>query len=100
MYQQGLLALALHRYGDHATAMDIMRSLDERAIRSKELGMYWKYNRGWFWHELPIETHVLLLEAFAEVAGDMTAVDEMKIWLLKNKQTNHWKTTKATAAAI
>lgn len=100
LYQQGLLALALHRYGDHATAMDIMRSLDERAIRSKELGMYWKYNRGWFWHELPIETHVLLLEAFAEVAGDMTAVDEMKIWLLKNKQTNHWKTTKATAAAI
>lgn len=100
LYQQGLLALALHRYGDHTAAMDIMRSLDERAIRNEELGMYWKYNRGWFWHELPIETHVLLLEAFAEVAGDMASVDEMKIWLLKNKQTNHWKTTKATAAAI
>ena len=100
VYQQGMIALALHRYGEHSAAMDIIRSLEERAIRSKELGMYWKYNRGWFWHDLPIETHVLLLEAFAEVANDMSAVDEMKIWLLKNKQTNHWKTTKATASAI
>ncbi|MEZ5044192.1 MAG: alpha-2-macroglobulin family protein [Saprospiraceae bacterium] len=100
LYQQGLLALALHRYGDHTAAMDIIRSLEERAIKNDELGMYWKYNRGWFWHELPIETHVLLLEAFAEVAGDMAAVDEMKIWLLKQKQTTNWKTTKATAAAV
>ena len=100
VYQQGMIALALHRYGEQAAAMDIIRSLDERAIRNEELGMYWKYNRGWFWQDLPIETHVLLLEAFAEVANDMTAVDEMKIWLLKNKQTSHWKTTKATAAAI
>lgn len=100
LYQQGMIALALHRYGEHEAAMDIIRSLEERAIRSQELGMYWKYNRGWFWHDLPIETHVLLLEAFAEVANDLAAVDEMKIWLLKNKQTNHWKTTKATASAI
>lgn len=100
LYQQGMIALALHRYGEHEAAMDIIRSLEERAIRSQELGMYWKYNRGWFWHDLPIETHVLLLEAFAEVGNDLTAVDEMKIWLLKNKQTNHWKTTKATASAI
>ena len=100
LYQQGMIALALHRYGEHGAAMDIIRSLEERAIKSKELGMYWKYNRGWFWHDLPIETHVLLLEAFAEVANDMVVVDEMKIWLLKNKQTNHWKTTKATASAI
>lgn len=100
LYQQGMIALALHRYGEHEAAMGIIRSLEERAIKSEELGMFWKYNRGWFWHQLPIETHVLLLEAFAEVANDMVAVDEMKIWLLKNKQTNHWKTTKATAAAI
>lgn len=100
LYQQGMIALALHRYGEHQVAMDIIRSLEERAIKNPELGMYWRYDGGWFWHELPIETHVLLLEAFAEVSGDMAAVDEMKIWLLKNKQTNHWKTTKATAAAI
>ena len=85
LYQQGMLALALHRYGDQESAMNIMRSLSERAIRKKEMGMYWVYDRGWFWHQLPIETHVLLLEAFAEVAKDMEAVDEMKIWLAEKQ---------------
>ena len=42
----------------------------------------------------------MLTEAFAEVAEDEAMVEELKIWLLKNKQTNHWKTTKATAAAV
>ncbi|MBK7692454.1 MAG: hypothetical protein IPJ31_15585 [Bacteroidetes bacterium] len=34
------------------------------------------------------------------MSSDINEVDELKIWLLKNKQTQHWKTTKATADAI
>ncbi|MCB0585653.1 MAG: alpha-2-macroglobulin, partial [Phaeodactylibacter sp.] len=41
-----------------------------------------------------------MIEAFSEVAEDKDAVEQMKIWLLKNKQTTHWKTTKATANAV
>ena len=41
-----------------------------------------------------------MIELFAEVAQDLAMVDELKVWLLKNKQTNHWKTTKATASAV
>jgi uncharacterized protein YfaS (alpha-2-macroglobulin family) len=62
--------------------------------------MYWKYDRGYYWYQLPVETHALLIEVFAEVAKDEKSVEEMKVWLLKNKQTNHWKTTKATSAAV
>jgi hypothetical protein len=36
---------------------------------------------------------------FAEVANDTKTVDALKTWLLKNKQTNNWKTTRATAEA-
>ena len=100
LYEQGLLALALRRYDKKETALRVMRSLKERALKSEELGMYWNYPRGYFWNQLPIETHALLTEAFAEVAEDEVMVEELKIWLLKNKQTNHWKTTKATAAAV
>jgi len=100
IYQQGLIALAMHRSGRKAEAERIVRSLRERALQSDELGMYWKYQRGWFWHELPIETHVQMIEVFDEVAADPATVDELRIWLLKNKQTSHWKTTKATAAAV
>jgi hypothetical protein len=41
----------------------------------------------------------LLIEVFQEVGKDTKTVDDLKTWLLKNKQTSNWKTTKATAEA-
>ena len=103
VYEEGMLALALQRMNNKRksdTPQKIVKSLTERAIRKEELGMYWKYDRGYYWYQLPVETHALLIEVFAEVAKDEKSVEEMKVWLLKNKQTNHWKTTKATSAAV
>ena len=100
LYQQGMLALGLQRANKTKTPAKIVASLKERALHNEELGMYWKYPSGYYWHQLPIETHALLTEVFAEVAKDDAAVAELKQWLLKNKQTNAWKTTKATAASI
>ena len=99
-YAQGMLALALHRFEDKTTPAQIVKSLNERAIRSEELGMYWKSPAGYYWYEAPIETQALMIELFAEVAKDDKALDELKVWLLRNKQTTHWKTTKATSEAI
>jgi hypothetical protein len=99
-YQQGMLALALQRFEDKSTPAQIVKSLGERAIRSEELGMYWKSPAGYYWYEAPIETQALMIELFAEVGKDEKAVDELKVWLLRNKQTTHWKTTKATSEAI
>jgi len=100
LYEQGMLTLALHRNGNADTATEIIASLKERALQHEELGMYWKYNTGFYWYQLPIETHALMIEVFDEVAQDPKSVDELKLWLLKNKQTNNWKTTKATSAAV
>ncbi len=100
IYEQAMLALALHR-SEAAGATDrIMRSLKERAIVHPEMGMYWKTPRGYFWYQHPIEQQALLIEAFSEITDDAEAVDAMKAWLLKHKQTNAWRTTKATAEAI
>ncbi|MEL6720796.1 MAG: alpha-2-macroglobulin family protein, partial [Bacteroidota bacterium] len=99
-YQQGLMALALDRMQDSKTPSKIVKSLKERAIKKNELGMFWKYDRGYFWHQMPIETHALMIEVFDEITDDQKSVEELKIWLLKNKQTTHWKTTKATASAV
>ncbi len=100
IYQEGMIGLVLHRHQRKEAAQKIVRSLKERAIMNEELGMYWKADRGYYWYQLPIETHALMIELFAEVAKDMEVVDELKLWLLKNKQTNHWKTTKATSSAV
>ncbi|HEU5164440.1 MAG TPA: alpha-2-macroglobulin, partial [Chitinophagaceae bacterium] len=99
-YMQGMIALTLNRTGDAKTPAAILKSLKETSINNEELGMYWKDNSGgWFWHQAPIETQALLIEAFSEISKDTGTVDDLKTWLLKNKQTTNWKTTKATAEA-
>lgn len=99
-YLQGMIALALNRMEIPSVPHDIIKSLKENAIYSEELGMYWKdITSGYYWYQAPIETIVLLIEAFSEVAQDVKSVEAMKTWLLKNKQTNDWKTTRATAEA-
>ncbi|MCG3166041.1 MAG: hypothetical protein POELPBGB_01817 [Bacteroidia bacterium] len=99
-YMQGMIALALHRYGTKTIPSDIMKSLKENSLQNDEMGMYWKdMSGGFYWHQAPIETQALMIEAFDEVANDQDAVAELKIWLLKQKQTQDWKTTKATAEA-
>ncbi|ASV29407.1 alpha-2-macroglobulin family protein [Maribacter cobaltidurans] len=101
LYSKGMLALIAHRSGDEVTAKKILRALKENSVNSEELGIYWKENKSsWYWYQAPIETHSLLIEAFSEIEKDTTTVDDLKIWLLKNKQTNQWKTTKATTEAI
>ena len=99
-YLQGMIALALNRTGNKTTATDIMKSLKENSISSDEMGMYWKdMSSGYYWYQAPIETQSLLIEAFDEVANDSVSVENLKVWLLKQKQTQDWKTTKATAEA-
>lgn len=101
LYSKGLLALVLHRKDDKSTSNKILQSLKENSITSEELGMYWKENTAsWYWYQAPIETQSLLIEAFSEIQNDTQTVDNLKIWLLKNKQTSQWKTTKATTEAV
>jgi hypothetical protein len=100
-YMQAMIALSLNRINDNKTAQAIIKSLKENSINNQELGMYWKdwSHSGYWWYEAPIESQAMMIEAFSEIEKDPKTVDDLKTWLLKNKQTNNWKTTKATAEA-
>jgi hypothetical protein len=100
-YMQAMIALALHRSNDAVTPKAIIRSLKENAIYKEELGMYWKEwtTGGYYWHQAPIESQAMMIEAFMDIDKNNTTVDDLKTWLLKQKQTQNWKTTKATAEA-
>lgn len=101
LQSKAMLALIYHRTGEKEKAQAIIRSLKDYAVQSDEQGMYWKDNSsGWDWWKNPIETQTRLIEAFYEVSDDEESVEKMKVWLLKNKQTNHWASTKATTEAI
>jgi len=99
-YMQGMIALALFRTGDQQTARAILASLRETAIVDPEQGMYWKgMEGGYYWYQAPVETEALLIEAFREIAHDTAADRRLKTWLLRQKQTHQWATTRATADA-
>ena len=98
---QGHLAIALTRFGDKPAAQGIMKSIKEFSVENEEMGMFWRDTEAsWWWYRAPIETQALMVEAFDEVMNDAKAVEDCKVWLLKQKQTQDWKTTKATADAI
>ena len=63
--------------------------------------MYFKEftNGGYYWYESPIESQAMMIEAFSDIDKNNTTIDDLKTWLLKQKQTQNWKTTKATAEA-
>src|SRR5205814_8110278 len=99
-------AISLHRFNafksvNDPTPMDILKSIRERSVSNQEMGMFWRDTElSWWWYHAPIETQALMIEAFDEVARDAKAVEDCKVWLLKQKQTRDWKTTKATADAV
>ena len=119
-YFLGLIALGLNRYkeeipkkfhgvfnshkmkdyGSNNIPQKIITSLKENALYSEEMGMYWKPDWGYYWYQLPIETYAMMIEVFSEVANDNESVDGLKTYLLKQKQTQDWGTTKGTADAI
>ena len=110
LYAKAMTALVQYRNGNSVVAGDIMSSLKENSIHSDELGMYWKDNvSGWNWYQSPVEIQARMIEAFNEIEStnlsqttkDKSSIlDELRVWLLKNKQTSQWSTTKATAEAI
>jgi hypothetical protein len=98
---QAHLAVGLKRFGDKDTPAGIMASIKERSVANEEMGMFWRdLELQQFWFRAPIETQAMMIEAFDEVSNDQKSVEECKVWLLKQKQTQDWKTTKATADAI
>ncbi len=98
---QAHISLGLKRFGDKDTPKAIMASIKERSVSNEEMGMFWRDTElSWWWYHAPIETQAVMIEAFDEVMNDTKAVEDCKVWLLKQKQTQNWKTTKATADAV
>ncbi len=98
---QGYLSLALKRFKKLDTPQKILASIKERSVSDEEMGMFWREDElSWWWYRAPIETQALMIEAFSEVTDDTIAMEDCKVWLLKQKQTQNWQTTKATADAV
>jgi len=98
-YIRAMIAVVFNRSNESKTAQTIMASIKEHALYSEESGMYWKSLSGYYWYESPVETQVMLIEAFDEILHDQQSIARMKTWLIKQKQVQDWGNTKATANA-
>ncbi len=100
-YMQAMAALALYRNDDSKTAKAIIESLKQNSITNEEMGMYFKdfTKGGYYWYQAPIESQAMMIEAFSDIDKNENTVNDLKTWLLKQKQTQQWPTTKATAEA-
>jgi len=98
---QAHIALGLKRFGDQGTPAAIVASLLERSVNDEELGRYWRdTEQHWWWYRAPIETQAMMIEAFREIGKDEKIADDCRVWLLKQRQTQAWPSTKSTADAI
>lgn len=105
--RQAEVALILFRIGQTEKAKDIMEAIRQQAFTKQDQGMYWSkdsypilYCRYYPWYEAPIERQALLIEAFTEIMHNDKEIDQMKQWLLMQKQGQYWSNTKATTEAI
>ncbi|MBX9449493.1 MAG: hypothetical protein KL787_07160 [Taibaiella sp.] len=100
LLQKSQMAIIAQRNRDGKTAGLLVQSLDETSHENEEMGVYWKsLTGGYYWYDAPVSTQAAIIEAFTEVGGYEQEVEGMKKWLLKQKQTQHWSSTIATADA-
>ena len=93
--------LALYDFRTKGTSWNsTVASLHELAKSNPRQGMYWNNGNGLKWNEMPIEAHASIMELMHETASDQGKLEEMKIWLLTQKKTHHWPSTRGTADAI
>ena len=101
IYGKALGAIILQQAGKVAEARLFMQSLMEYSVVTDEMGRYFdtpKALYSWFSYKIP--TEVAAMEAIQRITKDTKAIDEMKRWLLKQKQTQTWETPIATADAV
>jgi hypothetical protein len=101
MQEKSLAAIVLKKAGKNKAADEYIQSLREHLTKSDELGMFFDFNDNPFsWGCMHLNAHTAAIEAFDKVANDKATIEEMNIWLLKQKQTQMWDTPVSTADAI
>lgn len=100
-YERSLITILMKREGKNRIVQDILHSFREHATVSEEMGMYWVNNRAHvFMSQSAVSVHTFIMDAFLAGGVKPGEMDNMKRWLLKQKQTQLWESTHATIDAV
>lgn len=95
-------ALLMNNYGLKEVSDKLMTYLKETSVDSKTQGAYWKQNLDdWGWFSSKVVNHAGALEAFNTLKpNDQKFIEDMKIWLITQKEVNSWGSSRGTSEVI
>ncbi|MBF8456648.1 hypothetical protein IV494_05575 [Kaistella sp. G5-32] len=95
-------ALLFNDYKLPVLSKKLLTYLKETSTESETQGIYWKQNlNDWGWYNSKTVNHAGALEAFNKLTPtDETFIEEMKIWLITQKEVNSWGSSRGTAEVI
>ncbi len=95
-------ALLFNNYGLKDVSKKLMNYLKETSTETETQGVYWKQNlNDWGWYSSKTVNHAGALEAFQKLTPtDENFIEEMKIWLITQKEVNSWGNSRGTAEVI
>ena len=95
-------ALLFNNYGLNDVSKKLMTYLKETSTQSETQGVYWKQNlNDWGWYSSKTVNHAGAIEAFQKLTpNDENFIEEMKIWLITQKEVNSWGSSRGTAEVI
>ncbi|WP_379969443.1 alpha-2-macroglobulin [Epilithonimonas sp. UC225_85] len=95
-------ALLFNNYGLKDVSKKLMTYLKETSTETETQGVYWKQNlNDWGWYSSKTVNQAGALEAFQKLTPtDETFIEEMKIWLITQKEVNSWGNSRGTAEVI
>ena len=101
MDTKAIAAIILDKAGRKREAQEFIASLKEHLTKTDEQGMFFAFNENpYTWGGMKMQAHVDVMEALELTGGNNDTVEEMKLWLLKQKQTQQWNSPVATADAV
>lgn len=101
VYGKALVAIIMQQANQMPVANEILQSVMEYSVMTPEMGRYFdtpKAEYSWFSYKIP--TQVAAIEAFHRMKKNTDVIEEMKLWLLKQKQAQDWDTPVATLDAV
>ncbi|MEJ5049532.1 alpha-2-macroglobulin family protein [Chryseobacterium culicis] len=95
-------ALLMNDYGLKEVSAKLMTYLKETSTDTKTQGVYWKQNlNDWGWFGSKVVNHAGALEAFNTLkSNDQNFIEDVKIWLVTQKEVNSWGSSRGTAEVI
>ena len=95
-------ALLFDNYKLTNLSKKLMTYLKETSTDTETQGVYWKQNlNDWGWYSSKTVNHAGALEAFNKLTpNDQNFIEEMKIWLVTQKEVNSWGSSRGTAEVI